>query len=213
MNTFYLEKNVLFGKRPIYFKDEWNGGGIVWINYMENYSWPKVNSLMEMCCGPGFMGYFLKHKYNIPKLILVDIYEPLKEGIDRTNRENNWEDEVKFYLSDCFQNYGGESVDMIVANPPHFFNMDSFILENPNLKKNQTRYVSDRIFLDENLHFHKNFLNDLDNFLNKDGYLMLYENKNYIPPELILELKPNLKLIDYIPHPQKPTYSGLFQII
>ena len=63
MKTFYLKKSLLEGKHPIYFEENQNGGGMFWIELMKDYEWPKVNSLMEMCSGPGFMGYYLKEKY------------------------------------------------------------------------------------------------------------------------------------------------------
>ena len=50
---------------------------------------------MEMCSGPGFMGFYLHNKYQTEKLILVDIHKPLEESINKTNKENNLN--AKFY--------------------------------------------------------------------------------------------------------------------
>ena len=206
MNSYFLEKNLLFGKKyPIYYTEGLNCGGIIWNGWMKDYSFPKVNSIMEMCSGPGFMGYYLKHKYNIPKLILVDIYEPLKEYIDRTNKENEWEDEVTFYLSDGFKQYDGPKVDMIVSNPPHYVYEKDFL----SLKTIQPR-VDERKFYDKDFSFHKDFLQGIDDVLNKDGYLILYENKTQIPPELIMKTNPRLELIDYMEHIES-RYTGVFK--
>lgn len=208
MKTFYLEKSLIEGGRyPIFFEIGHSGGGIPWIDFIKDYNFPKCNSLMEMCCGPGFIGYFLKHKYDIPKLELLDIHQPVEVGIKQTNKFNGWEDEVTFHLSDSFSNYKGDKVDMIVSNPPHLKSQEEWEY----FKKNQ-RNANSRILLDDNLNFHTRFLNELSSYLNKGGYLFLLENKNYIPPKIITDLNPNLKLIDYIDHKPFFLYSGLFQL-
>lgn len=200
MKRFYLDKTLLSGTIPIFYREELDGGGKTWINLMKDYPWPKVNSIMEMCCGAGFMGYYLKHKYNIDKLILVDIHEPVKEVITETNKINNWNN-VELYISDAFEQYNGSMVDMIVSNPPHLKTKEEF----SNIGGNP------RILLDDNLEFHKKFLNKLSDVLNPNGYLCLFENKNTIPPELILKLNPNLKLVDYIDHAPYFLYTGIFR--
>ena len=101
--TYHLEKDILGGHYPIYFRKGEDGGGPSFIKWYENFEFPKVNSLMEMCSGPGFIGYWLKHKYNIPELHLVDIHEPLRDSIQKTNEKNGWD--VPFYLSDAFEQY------------------------------------------------------------------------------------------------------------
>ena len=208
MKTFYLDKTLLNGTTPIFYKEELDGGGKTWIDLMKDYPWPKVNSIMEMCCGPGFMGYYLKHKYKIPKLTLVDIHEPVRSVIEKTNKINNWGSEVDLYISDAFEQYEGEMVDMIVSNPPHLKSQQEF----EDYKYN-TIDDNPRILLDDNLNFHKKFLNKLHNFLNPSGYLILLENKNNIPAELIIELNPTLKLVDYIDHDPLSLYTGVFKFI
>ena len=203
MKAYFLKKDLLGGSVPVFYKDELNGGGPVWIDLMKEYSWPKSKSLMEMCSGPGFMGYYLKNKYNISKLILVDIHEPVKKVIDKTNKENGWESEVHFYLSDAFKNYTGPKVDMIVSNPPHLKTEEEF-----SKFKNGDR----RILLDTNLDFHKNFLENLDKFLIDGGTLALLENKMFIPVDIIQSINSNLILIDYIDHSPMFLYTAIFKL-
>ena len=52
MLVYHLEKSLIQGKYPIYFEGNQDGGGKFWIELMQDYDWPKVNSLMEMCSGP-----------------------------------------------------------------------------------------------------------------------------------------------------------------
>ena len=86
--TYHLEKDILGGHYPIYFRKGEDGGGHLHIKWYENFEFPKVNSLMEMCSNfAGFIGYWLKHKYNIPELHLVDIHEPLRDSMQKTNKK------------------------------------------------------------------------------------------------------------------------------
>ena len=200
MKSYYLEKSLMGGKTPVFYSDKLDGGGKKWITQLSDYSFPKVNSVMEMCSGPGFVGYYLKHKYNIPKLILVDKYEPVKEFIDKTNKENGWESEVEFYLSDSFRNYDGPKVDMIVCNPPHLKSEKELRwvkINETHLDTTSFEEHGRRILLDENLHFHKNFISELNNFLLDDGLVVLLENKISIPIDMILSINPRLVIVDY----------------
>ena len=103
--------------KNIYFDGELDGGGRLWIKCVSHYDFPKFNSIMEMCSGPGFMGYYLAKKYGVTDIHLVDNYPPCYESIQKTNLENNLD--AKFYLSDTFDNYDGPMVDFICSNPPH----------------------------------------------------------------------------------------------
>ena len=205
MKAYYLEKDLMGGSVPVFYENKLDGGGMKWIRLMENYKWPKVNSLMEMCSGPGFMGYYLKQKYNIPKLVLIDIYEPVQAFIEKTNKHNKWENEVEFYISDSFKNYTGDKVDMIISNPPHLKSENEF-------NKYYTNSEDKRILLDDELSFHKNFLENIDNFLIDNGILVLLENKIFIPVDTILSMNPNLVLIDYIDHSPMFLYTAVFKL-
>ena len=49
----------------IYWKRGLNGGGIDWVRSFYEYDFPKVNSIMEMCSGPGFMGFHIAMKLSL----------------------------------------------------------------------------------------------------------------------------------------------------
>mgnify|MGYP000491162458 CR=1 FL=1 len=186
---YSLERTFLGGKYHVYYNKYHNGGGKDLIDtFLRDYKLPKFNSVMEFCSGPGFMGYYLMHKYNLPEVHLVDINSEVKPAIDLTNQENDWNG--IFYLSDALENYNGPKVDFIITNPPHCTDLEQFN-KCTNNKKNQKN-----ILLDQDLDMHKKFANKLNKVLNKGGHLMLIENKVYIPVGVLDNLF-ELKKVDY----------------
>ena len=184
-----LERTYLGSKYHVHYNKYHNGGGPYLIDlFLKDYSFPKFNSVMEFCSGPGFMGYYLMHKYNLPEVHLVDINPEVKPAIDLTNQENHWNG--IFYLSDALENYNGPKVDFIITNPPHCTNLEQFN-QCTNNKRNQKN-----ILLDQNLNMHKKFANKLNKVLNKNGHLMLIENNIYIPASKLDKLF-GLKRVDY----------------
>ena len=91
--------------KNIYYDGSLDGGGRLWIDYIKHYDFPKFNSIMEMCSGPGFMGFFLGMKYGVQDIHLIDIHPPCLQSIQETNKQNNLN--AKFYLSDTYDNYDG----------------------------------------------------------------------------------------------------------
>ena len=172
--------SVMLNFNNIYWKRGLNGGGIDWVRSFYEYDFPKVNSIMEMCSGPGFMGFHIAMKYGIEDIHLIDIHEPCRECIEETNKKNNLN--AKFYLSDTFDNYDGPKVDFICSNPPHM----PFTPENH--KHNP------RILIDTDYTFHKKFFKDIDKYLNVGGYLFLLENINFVSPDFIYSLCDRLEL-------------------
>ena len=210
MKAYHLEKSLLGGEKfPIYYTPELNGGGLFWCNQLKKikYSLPKVNSVMEMGCGPGFIGFYIKHQQNLKKLVLIDIYEPVREVINKTIKECGWEDDVELYISNGLDDYTGSKVDMIVCNPPHLTSLSDF-----EKHKHLQTGITKRMLLDDELRLHKNFLENLDNVLHPNGYVFLLENKTSVLPETILKINPKLKIIDYIDHPSYMCYSALYQL-
>ena len=210
MNAFYLEKSLLGGEKiPIYYTPELKGGGIFWCQELINkkYYLPKVNSAMEMGCGAGFMGFYIKYLQKLKKLVLIDNYEPVTQVINRTVKENSWENEVELYISNGLDEYSSSRVDIVIANPPHLTSVDEF----KKIKKLNPA-ADERTLLDEGLSLHTNFLGKLDKVLNPNGYVFLLENKIAIPPEVILGINPKLKLLDIIDHTPSMTYSALYQL-
>ena len=204
---YSFQKQLLGSNKIIHYLSHHDGGGKYYIeNILKDFKFPKFKSLMEMCCGPGFMGYYLMDKFDLSEVQLVDINYDLEETIKLTNKENNWNG--IFHFSNGLLNYNGPKVDFIISNPPHCKNREEFEqCSNGNVNQ-------ENILLDENLNFHKNFLCNLDKALNDDGYLMLFENKEFIPIQVILTISKvsnyRLELLDS-EDVDKDTYWALYK--
>ena len=164
--------------KNIYYDSSLDGGGRIWIDYIKHYDFPKFGSIMEMCSGPGFMGFFLGMKYGVQDIHLIDIHPPCLQSIQETNKQNNLN--AKFYLSDTYDNYDGPMVDFICSNPPH-------LVEKPETLRQYTDY-DPRIWVDKDWHFHKKFFKDLHKYLKVGGHLLLMENKFAFGNEMIYSM-------------------------
>ena len=187
--------------KNIYYDGSLDGGGRLWIDYIKHYDFPKFNSIMEMCSGPGFMGFFLGMKYGVQDIHLIDIHPPCLPSIQETNKQNNLN--AKFYLSDTYDNYDGPMVDFICSNPPH-------LVEKPETLRQYTDY-DPRIWVDKDWHFHKKFFKDLHKYLKVGGHLLLMENKFAFGNEMIYSMCNRLEHIKEWSMGENGVYSVLFK--
>ena len=187
--------------KNIYYDGSLDGGGRIWIDYVKHYDFPKFDSIMEMCSGPGFMGFFLGMKYGVQDIHLVDIHPPCLQSIQETNKQNNLN--AKFYLSDTYDNYDGPMVDFICSNPPH-------LVEKPETLRQYTDY-DPRIWVDKDWHFHKKFFKDLHKYLKVGGHLLLMENKFAFGNEMIYSMCNRLEHIKEWSMGENGVYSVLFK--
>ena len=125
----------------------------------------KFNNVLEWCSGPGFWGFGLLATGIANKVTLADIYEPTQLPVLQTIKENNLENTAQFILSDNFTNIPQQKFDLIVANPPHF-NMDPYV----------AHYDDPRKYKDLDWSIHRNFFNNVNNYLTDDGIIVLAEN-------------------------------------
>jgi methylase of polypeptide subunit release factors len=139
----------------------------------------KKGKIMEMCSGPGFMGFHLLSLGYCDELYLVDVNRENLKHINETRKLNDINN-VKFIHSNVFDRIKkGDEVDLIISNPPHFKT------ERPN----GYRFDNEKLLsLDEDMTFHKNFFRDVKNHLNKNGIIILVENCNGVTEEDIREL-------------------------
>jgi methylase of polypeptide subunit release factors len=159
----------------IFYDNKYDGGGAIFgidcLKFKEIYSLysNKSNlSVCEMCSGPGFMGFYLKLNGFCDGLSLVDINGKNNFFIEKTIKYNNLKN-VKFVESDSFRNVPRENYDFIILNPPHYSDIDSYELK---LKE----MISDIIKYDPDWKFHKHFLNNVHDYLNDNGSVVLIEN-------------------------------------
>lgn len=146
--------------------------------------------VLEICSGPGFIGYTLLKYNKVNRLVLSDINPEVRDGIETTNRFNNLK--VEFIQSDCFDSMeDSNKFDTIVSNPPHFKT------ERPNgYRSSEEKLIS----LDYDMQFHKKFFESAHKFLNPNGKIVLIENCDGVTEEDIRALSNqyfSVELVDY----------------
>jgi len=173
-----------------------NGGGPFFI---ENFlSQPGVlekfnatDSVMEMCSGPGFMGFYLAEKLNLNNAYFLDINSQVKNSYIENRKRVKFK--VSYSTSDCFKSYRGPKVDLIVLNPPHLVKEDDFLDCAKNIpgwfptdtpeKELQSRLI----LLDEDFKFHTEFCSKVYDKLTTKGQIAFLENEKYIPHSRLKE--------------------------
>ena len=144
---------------------------------------------MEMCSGPGFMGFHLLSKGYCNELYLVDINRENLKHINETRRLNDINN-VKFIHSNGFGRIKkGDEVDTIISNPPHF----------KTLRPEGYRFDNEKLLsLDEDMNFHKEFFKNVRKHLSKDGVIILVENCDGVTEDDIRELIKDDFKVEYV---------------
>lgn len=164
--------SLIINKLKIFYDEDINGGGkasiidaLDVINLLTKNK-NECKSVLEWCSGPGFFGFGLLSlsNFDIETLTLVDVHEPVKEFIESTIYYNKLTN-VKFYQSYNFDNVPKQKFDLIVGNPPHFC-IDPF----------SKLYDNPRKYKDENWQIHRNFFNNVNDYLSDNGRIILQEN-------------------------------------
>jgi methylase of polypeptide subunit release factors len=164
-------KEFLIEKRKVYFEEHLDGGG-TWfgVEIIKNslvLSNINKGKILEMCSGPGFMGFYLNFIGLADELYLIDINEENKDYINETIKCNELTN-TKFIHSNVFESFTENIVfDTIISNPPHFVN-PNWLIDEPDWQ-----YV---LSIDEEWKFHKNFFNNVEKFMNENTKIVLIEN-------------------------------------
>ena len=173
---FILEK----GK--VIYDEIYDGGGSSFgVNALKDErvkSIIKRGNILEMCSGPGFMGFYLNFEGFADYLTLSDINDVHSSYIQQTITHNTLTN-TKFIQSNGFKSFSDDKFDTIVMNAPHY------------ASPRNGGYVSmeeELICLDQDLEFHKHFFKYAKNYLKKDGVIILIGNMGGIQPEEIMEM-------------------------
>lgn len=180
--------------KNVYYHKTLDGGGTVFgINALKSEGVKKhirPRNVLEMCSGPGFMGFYLNFNYGCENLILSDINFENKECIDKTISENSIKN-TKFIESNVFDSFPDFSYkfDTIVSNPPHFKT------RRPGGYRNEHEEL---ISLDEEMKFHTKFLKDAQNYVNGNSSIILVENAAGVSAQDIIEIAKSDYDVTYI---------------
>lgn len=161
----------------IFWNENIDGSGrSMWFNFyriLRNKG--RVNDLLELGSGPGFIGYSLLDLDYCNNLFLTDINENACKACKKTNEHNNLNN-VNIVCCDAFNGIE-KQFDVIVCNPP----FDS----NPNPKPKKLNYQKEiqenlYIFSDPNLNLNVELLNKFPYYLKKDGWFLIYGRNNLL---------------------------------
>ena len=177
----------------ISYEPHLDGGGTTFgINALNSENVKKFikrGKILEMCSGPGFMGFHLLSKGYCDELYLVDINRENLKHINETRRLNDINN-VKFIHSNGFGKIKkGDEVDTIISNPPHF----------KTLRSEGYRFDNEKLLsLDEDMNFHKEFFKNVRKHLSKDGVIILVENCDGVTEEDIKEIVKDDFKVEYV---------------
>ena len=129
------------------------------------------------------------------KMALSDIWEPNQKPVLHTILKNELDEKAQFFLSDNFKLIPKQSFDLIVANPPHF-NGDPYV----------AHYDDPRKYKDLDWSIHKDFFNNVGDYLSNDGVIILAENVWGSNPDTFKDMiaENNLKITHHFPSKQYP---------
>jgi methylase of polypeptide subunit release factors len=176
-------KELILDNGKIIYDEIYDGGGSIFgINALKDervINVIKKGNILEMCSGPGFMGFFLNLQGFANQLVLSDINQSHSSYIRETILQNNLMN-TKFIQSDGFKSFKIHNMfDTIIMNAPHYSS------------PREGGYVSkeeELICLDQDLQFHKHFFKSAKNYLKKDGVIVLIGNMGGIQPQQIIDI-------------------------
>lgn len=192
LQTLCIDKGLTGCNYPVFAQFRHDGGGSMFVEQMLSQQYIKdklrvdSGNVMEMCSGPGFMGFYLHREFNLNKAFFVDYNPDVRIGVEKTMIYNNVEG--AFFESFALDNYTGDNVDLIILNPPHVTKEEEYL----KIKKdNPDWYIEDtqarRILLDQDFKFHKSFCSSVSDILNSGGKIGFIENPSFIPAQLIMD--------------------------
>lgn len=94
---------------------------------------PKRGTIVDLCAGNGAVGLFVSRKTNA-KIYQIELQEKLADMAQRSIQLNQLEEQMTVYpidLKESLSKIKGDSVDLLLCNPPYFKNTETAI-KNPN---------------------------------------------------------------------------------
>jgi len=180
--TYCAERKLLDCSFPVFYKLENYGSGPNFIesiysskSFLEEHE--DCKSVLEVCCGPGYVGWYLYNKLKLDTIHFIDIHEPVLEDIKKTASYNKAD--FNFYLSDGFKDYNGPKVDLIISNTPFMPSEEEYsryISDNNITDKNRIENDK-RLYMDLDLKLHKNLLENFSDHLTDIGRIVFVQDK------------------------------------
>ena len=194
--NYEIMEEYNINKFTIFYHKNLDGGGTTFgINALNSPNVKKQiksGNILEICSGPGFMGFWTYYHEYAKKLFLLDINSENEEYINKTIDYNTIGNNTKFKQSNVFDSFTDNIIfDTIISNPPHFKT------QRPGGYRNENEKL---ISLDENMEFHIKFFKDVKRFMDKNSRIILIENCDGVTEEDIREMTKNdfrVELVEY----------------
>lgn len=152
------------------FMGEMNGGGHYAGKHFTDiihkfYPNRHFKNCLEWCSGPGFIGFELLSHNLCSELSFMDIYKPALNCIVETIQNNQLSDTINLYNIGKLADLPEKKYDLVVGNPP----WHKKIPDNDQDKD----YHFMRRNVDEGLIIHKEFFDNISNFLNTGAIVII----------------------------------------
>ena len=171
-----------------------NGGGpLLAPIFAEVLSGRKFDTAFEWCAGAAWIGMWLLENNICKTLVTGDINKKTIDFVQKTTKKHGYD--VRSYLSDNLKQIPkSEKFDLVVSNPPNYCNIQ---------KSHPLGYMRDDLRpSDINWEIHKDFYNNIGEYLNKDAEVFIsevepYAKNFYIEGELY-DKRPEVPMKDFI---------------
>ena len=95
LQSLCIDKGLTGCNYTVFAQFRHDGGGSMFVEQM--LSQPSIKeklrvksgNVMEMCSGPGFMGFYLHREFNMKKAFFVDYNPDVRAGLEKTMLYNN----------------------------------------------------------------------------------------------------------------------------
>lgn len=191
------EGYINLGNYRVFTSDETDGYGYLTVKdaiscFHHFAQGRRFEHALEWCCGPGYFGLATLQTNLAKQVSFSDISTYAKDVITHTIQYNKLP--CKFYLSDNFKSIPGQKFDLIIANPPHFnftipaWRNDLTVTEHENRKMRDLDWS-----------IHRDFFNNVNDYLSDDGKIMLMENVTGSTPDTFFEMlkENNLEITNF----------------
>ena len=192
-----------------------NGGGpLLAPIFAKILSGRKFDTAFEWCAGPAWIGMWLLENNICKTLVTGDVNEKTISFVQKTANKHGYD--VRSYVSDNLKQIPkSEKFDLVISNPPNYCNIQ---------RSHQVGYLRDDLRpSDIGWKIHKDFYNNIGEYLNKDSEMFisevepytknfyidgeLYDKRSEIPMKDFKEMvkSNNLKIVKKIPY----TWDGI----
>jgi len=180
------------GNIEVFYGQYQNGGGPFYNKFNKSIlmEYKEVDAL-EICSGPGFIGYDLLESGIASHVDLADKNPEVSEYISMTNAKSGHR--TRIFQSDALDDVPEYEYSIVIGNPPHLKNEEQYKLlvddgfVDKTWPEKRLEYER-RILLDEDFSFHKKFFSKIDKYIRVGGSVVLYENADFILPEELINM-------------------------